>query len=872
MESKILQAVATLEEQVQIKTVDKAEEVDKVSIADFSYSEYPNEGFLRRVCYGSGDTYVFDLKYINRVGSGLDKVLVGGDGVDNSLNFLKNVYGINEDFTVWYIDENGKMYGASKIVEVPIDVDAPAKTSDSLKQGMGVEGDLKVGDVRGRKSLVIDGNSVTGDPITNLNELSFFPNLTSLTLKNLTLTDLNGLEYSLNIEKLWLDNTKSSDYSGLSFEKKMTGFYPINNSVDELNMAKITDQFPKMTALSEVRMRNNSELKVIPELKTLGSISTLYIEENENLTNIYGLSTVSDKTKLINLYLNENNLTDVVKNEDTDETYGYIIPKIQDENVINMSYIDGYTSLKVLNCSKIGGEYFENGERDTANDSNKYLKYLCGVNSDGKNVGITSIKSLNSVNFEYCDILDIEKILKFKDFENVLLTTGLFLGNENLKNEQVYYIASFLVSLKNYSISGRYVPLLDANEEVLNYKNFNLSDLSFLEGNEITTELYLSYNSGITNSQTKYIGEMTQLELLDLSWCDGITNFSFLSELPNLKYLYLDGTLVTNNDMRALTCKDKVLYMTLYNCYNLSDVNILNEFPHFGETGGRLDLRGWANNGLTDLSALNNKHFKELLTKSGDLTTCQSAISNFNQGYGMHFEGRTNMLQKIESCSNITYLKLSSSYETSWENVYGGANDSLNLSRCTQLAEVYFMRTSLETLNLTGCSSLSKVTIIDMGAGSRWIPCDFSKNTNLTYLNLDKNYLEQSDLVKLIDNLTPGVGEDGLEKGAKNISEIILNRNNFSSLKPFESLAGKTSEFSLQVQNNQLITLEGIENLTQLTSLDISENNGITNIKPILDLKSKTGNKLTTVTITGCTQITDSQKSELKSAGVEVVE
>ena len=105
----------------------------------------------------------------------------------------------------------------------------------------------------------------------------------------------------------------------------MTGFYPINNSVDELNMAKITDQFPKMTALSEVRMRNNSELKVIPELKTLGSISTLYIEENENLTNIYGLSTVSDKTKLINLYLNENNLTDVVKNEDTDETYGYII-------------------------------------------------------------------------------------------------------------------------------------------------------------------------------------------------------------------------------------------------------------------------------------------------------------------------------------------------------------------------------------------------------------------------------------------------------------------------------------------------------------------------------------------------------------------
>lgn len=286
-EAKIIQGIAVLQEQVNYKKIEKTtEDLYEIRISDFSYNEYPNTGFLKRVSYGAGDTYVFDFNYINRLSDGIESNLVGGEGIQGSLSLLRNVYGINEDFTVWYIDENGKMYGTESIQEIPIDVNQIVNTSIGLKEGLGITGDVTVGDVRGKKTLTLDGNNMS-TPITNIEELSLMPNLTELTLKNLNLTDLNGLQYLANLKSLWLDNTKVNDYSGLKYGINVTGFYPINNSITEENIISVTDEFINMPKLEVVRIRNNSELTNIPALNTLGNINTLYIEENANLTNIF---------------------------------------------------------------------------------------------------------------------------------------------------------------------------------------------------------------------------------------------------------------------------------------------------------------------------------------------------------------------------------------------------------------------------------------------------------------------------------------------------------------------------------------------------------------------------------------------------------
>ncbi len=630
-----MQAVATLQEQVQMKTLEKGENVDEVKVEDFSYLEYPQDGFLKRVSYGNGDTYVFDLNYVDRINKDTKKNLVGGEGVDNSLNFLKNVYGINEDFTVWYRDENGKMYGASKIVEIPIDVEAPVKLSESLRQGMGVEGDLKVGDVRGRKTLIIDGNSVTENPITNLEELSFFPNLTKLTLKNLNLTDLNGLEYSLNIEQLWLEHTKSADYGGLSFEKKMTGFYPINDSVDEANIVEITNQFPNMTALNIVRMRGNSKLTKIPKLDTLGNINTLYIEENINLTNIYGLSTVKDKTKLINLYLNENDLTDVVTTTDKHEEYNYLLPNITDGNVINMSYIDEYENLETLDCgdgiginSSKSSSLYESGESDKVGIRyNTNLKYLNGILKDDKK-GVSNLLNLKSISFLNCDLIDLETLSVFKSVEEFKLKSINLWGNENFTPSQVNAIAALLDKVV-CRISNQYVLALNTNKPSVNLRNMNLTNLDFLDENKTTISLYLVDNPLLSDSQMIYIEKMTQLTYLNLGGCKGINNFSFLTKLPNLKSLLVHGTNITNDVLEKLSCKDCLKQLYIYGCSKITNLSFLNLFKNklYSQQVGYFDVRG-CNLGESDLSMIDKNTYGSVLISGGDLTTMQEVINN----------------------------------------------------------------------------------------------------------------------------------------------------------------------------------------------------------------------------------------------------
>ena len=872
MNAKIMQAIATLQEEVQMKTLEKGNNVNEVTIADFSYSEYPQDGFLKRVSYGNGDTYVFDLEYINRVSKDMKKNLVGGEGINNSITLFRNVYGINKDFTVWYIDENGKMYGANKIIEIPLNVNDKIKTSNGLKEALGITEEVTVGDVRGKSILTLDGSLISEEnKITDLEELSLFPNLTELTIKNLSLTNINGLQYCPNLKKLWFDNTISNDYKGLSFCLNVEELYPINDSVTTDNIFNMTNNFGNMKELKTVKIENNDKLTMIPALSTLGGVKTLYIDKNKNLTNIYGLSTVQNKNSLLNLYLNENNLTDVLDTVEEDKTYGYKLPLIEGDNVINLSYIDGYRSLERLVCGYLGNISVTG---DNNYSSNPGLHYLVGIDKKGNEIGLTSLGKLKEINFEFCDIFDVDKLKKFEfeDLTRQVLKIIKLLGNKNFKNTQIKWI-EILLNNSEHTLDGVYEVFLDTNKVTLDFNNKDLEDLSFLEGNTVTKTLSLYNNKRIDDSQTKYIGGMTQLENLNLDWCDKITNFSFLVNLTNLKYLYLDGTKVTVEDLKSLTCKNKILSMSLYLCTNLNDVNFLGEFPNFGKNGGRLDLRNWSINEKTDLSILNSKNFSSLLIQFGDLTSCQDAISRFRNEYGTHLMCSTALLRQIESCNQITYFRMSSGREDSMENVYKGTNDSLNLNGCTNLSEIYFMRTSIENLSLTGCSSLSKLTIIDMGAGVRWIPSNLSKNTNLIYLKLDKNYLIQTDLENLINNLTPVYSHgDGniIESGAPNLNEIILSRNNFVSLAPFASLAGKTKDFSLDVSNNSLIDLTGIEDLIQMTSLNIGGNVGITNIKPILDLKSKEGNRLKSITITGCSQITDNQKLELKNTGLEV--
>ncbi len=884
LDAKILQAIATLQEEVQVKTLDLNEAVDDISIGLFSYTEYPSYGFLRRVAYGSGDVYVFDYKYIDKVDKSIKNSLVGGDGVNGSMMLLKNVYGINEDFSVWYIDENGKIYGNKGITVIPINPMEEVKISEEFKSGMGVEGSLTVGDVRGRSSLTIDGSKMVSNKIENLDELTLFPNLIELTLKNLNLKNIDGLEYSPRLQKIWFDNTLSEDYNGLKFMINVTGFYPINNSVTEENIVKITNQFDNMTSLKVVRIRDCETMMMIPELNTLGAVSELWIEENDNLTNIYGLSKVKDKTHLKKLYLNENNLTDYIETTDKDPTYEYILPKITTGSIINLSYIDGYENLEYLNCSDISlnrayGTVYENGVSDERERYNRNLHYLVGIKENGEKLGLVNLKKLQEINLEYCDILDIEQLKRFMDGDSISIKKLYLLGNLNIRGEQIANINE-LLDIVEKSIDGKYVAFLNNNKETLDFASAGLTDLSFLDGNTITTSLSLRNNTVLNEEDMKFVGEMKQLTQLNLRECTSVNDFSFLYGLSNLEILDLAQTKITNNDIEKLSCKESLKVLSLYGCNKITGPSYLTKFENtlvellYNEDDVYyIDMREWNMNEQSDLSILNEFNYNYIMMNRGNLLTMQGAISNCTEKSqrGLCLSGNVALLNQLENCTEITSLVMKVPNDTDSYGNFSG-DTSLNLSKCDKLDALYLNRMSIENLVIDGCEDLAALTIIDMNLGTKWKVSDFSKNGKLNHLELRKNYLEQEDLKKIVEYMVPEYESSGnLLKGTPLIEEINLSENNFNSLQPFSELSGKTNDgLTLNMANNHLITLTGIEDLTQLTELNIENNNGIANIQPILDLKSKEKSKLKTVDIKGCTQITEEMKTNMRNVGITV--
>ena len=367
MDAKMKTTLANLQEEMNYLKIKKMEnnDLNTVEVIDFSYEDYPTTGFLHRVNYGSGETYVFDMNYIDRVNKDLAKTLSGGFGVNGTVYQLKDVYGINEDFKVWYRDGDGNLYGVDKIREVAIDPGTKVNMSAGLMESMGLTIDTaNVGNTRGKSNIEIDGSKMT-TKINNLNDLSLMPNLTWLKLKDLTLEDINGLQYLRQLSKITFDNTIVTNLEGLKYATQVTGFYLINGSVKNSNMAEITSKFAVMPKLETVRIRNNNNFTKISELTTIGSIKYLTIEECENLTNLYGLSTVNDKSKLLKLYVRECNITDVISTTDVDDSYGYKIPLLEKydevsqsyistENIVNLSFLDGYSSLEEISFKSIG--------------------------------------------------------------------------------------------------------------------------------------------------------------------------------------------------------------------------------------------------------------------------------------------------------------------------------------------------------------------------------------------------------------------------------------------------------------------------------------------------------------------------------------
>ena len=298
-EAKIETAVGAVKESIQLEQVEKSIEGKQVNpetlLAD---------GRVQRTVQKAEDGNYY-MYYALK-----EEAYEGMQGLGKgNLTSLKDVFLIDDDLNVKYIGSNGKEYGDNinnKILEDETEIRFSSKAfSEYISKISGVtEEEMKFKWMKNQTSLTIADTSVD-----SLQDLVFFPNLTSLTLgeygSNIPpITTMDGVENCTKLTSLNIIYGPDKDYSAVSKLTNLTQF----NKFSGNDYNNIIDSLKSCSKLKSFTLMYNEIGQNMKRLKELGNLIELIRLEGCKITKIEGLD---NKNNLTSLLLTYNEITKI---------------------------------------------------------------------------------------------------------------------------------------------------------------------------------------------------------------------------------------------------------------------------------------------------------------------------------------------------------------------------------------------------------------------------------------------------------------------------------------------------------------------------------------------------------------------------------
>ena len=492
---------------------------------------------------------------------------------------LKDVFLIDDNLNIKYINNNGKGYGDNidnKILEDETEIRFSNKAfSKYVSKISGVtEENMKFKWMKNQTNLTIGDSS-----IDSLEDLIFFPNLISLTIGDAThqslapkVETLNGVENCSKLENLTINYGIDKDYSSIKNLSNLKSFSRVSGT-DYDNIISNLKNCSKLSHLSflyakDIKMKKleelpnldylymgHCEIKRIEGLDKMTNLKTLYLNYNEikkiegltnarnlnflNLSNndINDITPLSVNQNLMSLWLNNN------KNIDGNRE-NYIGEKMIALNKVGeildrggSIYLDydklglftNYTSLS-LNNNNISTLDALEGLTKIKNLSFRQNKLtLEDVKSQNILKSLTELETLDLTNNK---ITDISVINNLKNLKLLQLS-----GNENINLKQIEDIIS---NLNGLEVSN------DVLQTITNCDNTKITKISITGANYTT----------LPN-----LANFTNLENLSLTYKTNVTNFDVISKISSLKLLYLSndnlhGRMINFSNLTNLTVLD----------------------------------------------------------------------------------------------------------------------------------------------------------------------------------------------------------------------------------------------------------------------------------------------------------------------------
>lgn len=562
---------------------------------------------------------------------------MSGLGKGNLAN-LKDVFLIDDDLNIKYISSQGKEYGDNinnKILkdETKIRFANKAFSEYVSKISGATEEEMKFEWMKNQTSLIIADTSVD-----SLEDLVFFPNLTSLTLgeygSNIPpITSLDGIENCTKLTSITIIHGTIKDYSALKYLNNLIYFnrrYGQENEFDNIINCLKSSENLQTVRLSDM---NISSMKRISELSN--KLETIELSTN-NISKIEGLE---NKINLNSLNLSNNKISEIEGLEDKKKLNSL---NLSNNNIVDITTLSNNSALMSLNL--IGNINIDanrdnyTGERlEALNKIGEILDKGGNINLDPDKLGL--FRNYTSLNFTNKGLTSLEILEGMTE----LIDLNLFGNNLTLEDEKSQQILSNMTKLETLDLTGNKITNIKALNNLKNLKklklegtnnNVNLAEIeniiSNLTGLTVSTESLKTIVNCDVNKITNLTlsgGNLTELPnlsifnkliTLTISGNQKITNLNEISKIRNLQTLSLINTNLHGNmiDFSYLTNLTKLDLRN--NTLWSEDLEYLKALKN--NTNLTIDL---SNNSIIDASALLvlNPNTKINLTKNINLSS-----------------------------------------------------------------------------------------------------------------------------------------------------------------------------------------------------------------------------------------------------------
>ena len=766
-----------------------------------------------------------------------------GEGTYNDYASLNDVYGVTSDLQVYYCS-NGIDTIIGKSAS-DLDKDNPNRTVLETSSVLGKvlesydndgNGKISVQEAKAIKQVTLDKNS----SISSLEGIENLLSLEKIVIQDLNLNDLKGLENCTKVNYVYFQGCEIGNYSALrSLKDKIEYLYFYNIDDSELEKACSSNlgigncDFNKLKYLA---ISGNQEY--INDLTTPAekSLATCIKSEksSKTITSILPLKNLSESTKksIKYLSLNNNNISSIDGISEFENLY---MLRLEYNNLENLSGVGNLKSLEYLYCAGMTSlkslDEFQVGSK---------LKYLIAMNS-----GLNTLKGLKNCNDIYRiwaknnDFgTDIETTIKdetkdcladLKDKTKINLVD--FSNSQNLKWVDYLKNTTSIKYLYLDNCNGIDGTSLSALKSIINdcIKAIYPSNYALTLLDDNLQKLDLS-NQTIRKSVFESIKNktnITHLTLKDLNFVDD----------SDAKLTAIESNNLMNNVLSTLTGIEYLQIYATNNEFSTSELSSI-EFVDKNKITKliELDLRGTI---VTDLSKLNDyaKSLKNLVLNNSniELNKIQTTISNMsnNGTVSSYFVAghlnnsgllllNTELVKKLEGLSEVTGL------------IINTGNSS-------------YVPT---TLDLSGCTSLKKITTYSAFEGGTLILPENMETINLRFEN--NTYIDFSNCKKLSTIL---LGDCTIYSDAQlryilnsikdltNVKKIVIQNvyqneiNNLDSLEILKNSSITDFEWSTSGKRYNLKDISGLKYLKNLKSLKLEYiyAKDISGLEPIYD-------------------------------------